>query len=171
MQRCLHCQSQQLDGTIFCSDCGASMLPTSNRRETTASLGFATGATVVQEGVVAVASAASRMAATTCTCLIVVASGRRFVLDGGSSFLVGRADKSRGISPDIDLGPDGGFDAGVSRKHAQVLFRNGSYLLEDLESANGTFLNERPMVAGRPLPLAHGDVVRFGTLTLRVEIG
>ena len=38
MQRCSHCSAQQLEGTIFCSECGASLIAASSRGETTASL-------------------------------------------------------------------------------------------------------------------------------------
>ncbi len=34
-------------------------------------------------------------------------------------------------------------DGSVSRKHAQVTYLNGDYYIEDLESRNGTFLNEQ----------------------------
>ena len=44
MQRCSHCNAQQMDGTIFCSECGAALLTTSSRRETTASLSRAAAA-------------------------------------------------------------------------------------------------------------------------------
>ena len=37
MQICTNCQAKQFDGTIFCSECGASLLPT-RHNETTMSL-------------------------------------------------------------------------------------------------------------------------------------
>ena len=45
-------------------------------------------------------------------------SGRRINLDIGDDLLIGRKDNARGIFPDVDLGLDGGYDAGVSRRHA-----------------------------------------------------
>lgn len=38
MQRCSHCNAQQMDGAIFCAECGATMMPIGHRRETTAAL-------------------------------------------------------------------------------------------------------------------------------------
>jgi two-component system, cell cycle response regulator len=50
---------------------------------------------------------------------------------------------------------------GVSRNHAQIVYRDGAYVLEDLGSANGT------MVSGRRISrhvLQDGDVLQFGPL-------
>lgn len=62
-----------------------------------------------------------------------------------------------GVFPGGPLGmPD------VSRVHAE-LFRNpaGVFILRDLGSKNGTFVNGRP-VGGDGSPLAEGDVIRLG---------
>ena len=50
--------------------------------------------------------------------LQIMNSGRRINLDVADDLLIGRKDNARGIFPDVDLGLDGGFDAGVSRRHA-----------------------------------------------------
>ena len=46
---------------------------------------------------------------------------------------------------------------GVSRRHAQISRRNNQYILEDLNSSNGTFLNGRRLTG--PTPLSSGDVI------------
>ena len=45
-----------------------------------------------------------------------------------------------GRHPDCEVHID---DASVSRRHAKVIFENGSYFVEDMESRNGTFLNNQ----------------------------
>jgi GGDEF domain-containing protein len=50
-------------------------------------------------------------------------------------------------------------DTGVSRRHAQIVPDPGGYLLEDLESANGTFVQGQRV--DRHL-LRDGDVIQFG---------
>ena len=81
--------------------------------------------------------------------------------------LIGRRSPSRGIEPGIDLSAPQ-EDGGVSRKHA-VLERqpDGSYSLTDLESTNGTFVNdfEKPIPPHLPIPLGHGDRIYLGTWT------
>jgi two-component system cell cycle response regulator len=49
---------------------------------------------------------------------------------------------------------------GVSRRHAQILEVNGRYVLDDLNSTNGTFLRGVPVE--RPTELAEGDRVSLG---------
>lgn len=56
-------------------------------------------------------------------------------------------------------------DPEVSRRHARLVFRNGTYHIEDLSSTNGTYINGRRITS--LTPLAHGDVIDFGE-TIRV---
>lgn len=55
----------------------------------------------------------------------------------------------------------------VSRHHAQVVFEQGRYFIEDLKSRNGTFVNEQP-ITGRT-PLANGDHVRICDVTFTFQ--
>lgn len=167
MQRCSHCNSQQLNGTVFCSECGASLIGVGARRETTASLNKAAGA---RSNVEELQPPAPTPVVVTVT-LVVINSGRRLVLEAGEELLVGRKDNQRGIYPDVDLGLDGGYDAGVSRRHAIISPQSGSFVLEDLDSANGTFVNGKRLAPQAPASLRHGDELKFGTLILRFEIG
>ena len=96
-------------------------------------------------------------------------SGRRISLAVNDDLLLGRKDNARGIFPDVDLGLEGGYDSGVSRRHAILARKNDSYVLEDLGSANGTFINGRQLAPARPMRLANGDEIRCGTLLLRIE--
>ncbi|MDG2013114.1 MAG: SpoIIE family protein phosphatase [Pirellulaceae bacterium] len=47
----------------------------------------------------------------------------------------------------------------VSREHARIIQRNGKYLLEDLNSKHGTFLNRR--MIHQPTRLLNGDKIRI----------
>mgnify|MGYP001821580712 FL=1 len=56
---------------------------------------------------------------------------------------------------------------GVSKKHAAITRRNGSYFIEDFNSTNGTLLNnEQISKAG----LSGNDVITIGKHTLFVSI-
>ena len=101
--------------------------------------------------------------------LVIMNSGRRLNLDVSDDLLIGRKDNARGIFPDVDLGLDGGFDAGVSRRHAILSYTDGIYRLEDLGSANGTFINGQRLPPQASATLADGDELKCGTLLVRVE--
>jgi hypothetical protein len=59
-------------------------------------------------------------------------------------------------------------DASVSSRHARILRAGGAFVLEDLGSRNGTFVNGDKVTEKRPL--ADGDVVRFGKVLLTFNI-
>jgi len=101
--------------------------------------------------------------------LQIMNSGRRIHLDIGDDLLIGRKDNARGIFPDVDLGLDGGYDAGVSRRHAILAHHQDIYTIEDLGSANGTFVNGRRLAPQTPTPIEHSDELKCGTLLIRVE--
>ena len=50
-------------------------------------------------------------------------------------------------------------DPKVSRHHAEIVFERGFFVLHDLASANGTFVNAKRV---RVAPLTHGAQVRMG---------
>jgi len=58
----------------------------------------------------------------------------------------------------------------VSRRHAQFFYEGGKWYLQDMESTNGTYHNDRLLRSGR-VELKAGDRIGLGaSLTLRVEI-
>ena len=83
---------------------------------------------------------------------------------------IGRWDADNGIFPDIDLDAYDP-DAKVSRRHARILRRGTSYLIEDLGSTNGTFINRgRRLLPGVPHDLKEGDEIIVGKTFLRFRI-
>ncbi|MBF4461492.1 MULTISPECIES: FHA domain-containing protein [unclassified Rathayibacter] len=84
------------------------------------------------------------------------------------SLLVGRPSVSRGISPQIDCGSD----SGVSRRHCQLSTDGYRWWVEDLQSANGTYvapagapLPQTPVAPGRRRELEDGDRIYVGAWT------
>lgn len=78
------------------------------------------------------------------------------------------------LSEVISLGrnPDNTFiltDDVISAHHATVTYQNGVWWIADLDSTNGTFLNEIPVHA--PTPLDYGDIVSLGNIQFRLERG
>jgi pSer/pThr/pTyr-binding forkhead associated (FHA) protein len=88
----------------------------------------------------------------------------------GSEFLIGRSEKGSTSSLGLDLAPYEGWRRGVSRVHARLHHdkRGAALRITDLNSTNGTYLNERPLSADTPTQLRDGDMIRLGDLTLRI---
>jgi hypothetical protein len=82
--------------------------------------------------------------------------------------IIGRRSASRGVYPDIDL--SGALDdPGVSHRHAKLARAiDGSYVLSDLGSTNGTSLNDEghPLEANVPVALGAGDRILLGAWTV-----
>jgi len=95
--------------------------------------------------------------------------GKQFPLSSAESY-IGRWDADGGIFPDVDLDSDDP-EAKVSRRHARITFSEGSYLLEDLGSTNGTFINRgKRLPKGTREPLRDGDEIIVGKTFLRFQI-
>jgi len=59
-------------------------------------------------------------------------------------------------------------DIQVSRKHARIEFNRGAWLITDLGSANGTFVNR---VQVQQKILSPGDLIQIGELELIFQLG
>ena len=95
--------------------------------------------------------------------------GKQFMLSSAESH-IGRWDADGGIFPDVDLDSDDP-EAKVSRRHARITFTDGKYLLEDLGSTNGTFINRgKRLSAGTRQPLNDGDEIIVGKTFLRFHV-
>jgi CheY-like chemotaxis protein len=84
--------------------------------------------------------------------------------------VIGRKDAARGLIPDIDLGPYEAQQRGVSRKHARMIMRDNRLTLEDLGSANGTYVNGQMLDILRPQRIRAGDHIKLGTLSMQVHL-
>ena len=90
---------------------------------------------------------------------------RRFTFTEGP-VRIGRASASRGLAPEIDLtGPP--LDPAVSHLHAQLLRHDEGWVVVDLDSANGTRLNDaaEPLAAETEIPVKQGDRIHLGVWT------
>ena len=87
------------------------------------------------------------------------------------SNLLGRSDPQSNIFPEIDLSR---FDpeTKVSRRHARIWREGETFLIEDLNSVNGTVINDAVRLAPRqPRVLESGDKLRLGETTLHFLVG
>ncbi|MDQ4025533.1 MAG: FHA domain-containing protein [Actinomycetota bacterium] len=96
------------------------------------------------------------------------APGKAVVIEGtslrGKSFPLG-AELTIGRSDQCHVKVEG--DTYVSSVHARIFPRDGSYMVEDLGSTNGTYLNRRRITA--PAELQRGDRVKVGKTVLEMR--
>ena len=84
----------------------------------------------------------------------------------GQNYL-GRADEK---PVDIDLDDQEPPDrVWSSRQHALITFEAGIMNIEDLNSANGTFVNRGKIHPGQKQSLKPDDVIQIGTVQLKVK--
>lgn len=81
---------------------------------------------------------------------------------------IGRADEK---PVDIDLEDQEPPDRiWCSRQHALITLENSELTLEDLNSANGTYLNRTRIYPGQKKPLNANDVIQIGNVQMKVKI-
>ena len=90
---------------------------------------------------------------------------RAFLRHDGRRVVVAAGGVTIGRSRQCDIVLE---DPNVSRRHAEVTARGGSWVLSDLGSTNGTLLNRRP-VRGSEV-LSAGDEIEIGTSLILFEL-
>lgn len=141
--KCTECQMENIEGAIFCEECGAKLEAAAELQDTAVVAG---GRLVLATG-----------------------DGATVEIPEKDDVVIGREDPISEVFPDIDLTVYGGMESGVSRKHA-VMHRSGEgYTVEDMGSTNGTYINRKRIQPNAPQAVVPGDEVRFGKLSLSVK--
>ena len=144
---CPECGFQNPEAANYCSKCGALLAKDDSGVETTMSY-------VPDEG--EDEAGALEDSAVERPALIVRAGGGRT----GETFPLAGERTLIGRSPDCEIFLD---DVTVSRKHAVVHRREEAFVIEDLGSLNGTFLNKRRIESGE---LNDNDELQIGKYRL-----
>ena len=69
-----------------------------------------------------------------------------------------------GRSPDADLRIQDDY---TSTRHARLLKWNDAWMVQDLDSTNGTYVNDERV--SQPVEIRRGTVVRIGTTTFELR--
>lgn len=80
--------------------------------------------------------------------------GKIFELTG-VSLIVGRRNSLQ--RPDIELG-----DEVISRRHLEIILRDGKYMIRDLNSTNGTMLDDDRILPDKYYELKHNSKIGLG---------
>ena len=84
--------------------------------------------------------------------------------DSGDVLYVYKSAVSIGRDPENDIVIE---DSTVSGKHAILMYKGGAFTLRDLNSSNGTYVNDQKI---SETVISHGDVVRFGQATFKFQL-
>ncbi len=170
---CGNCGELHSDGDVFCEACGYDFLSgTMPSEEGEAEPALASEGNPAAVAIVEVDLAFfERMAFTGVDAPEVIPEPVRIELPP-TDILVGRHSESRGIFPEIDLSTVFGEDSpatdpAVSSSHCRLHRSNNGWTLTDLDSTNGTFLDESndPLKPGTPMSLILGTAFNVGAWT------
>jgi len=181
MVQCPFCQYQNEDGALFCEQCksdlsavpaaaGAMPAMAMDAGPAMAAPVDMGGAPMMAAPVEAPPAPGAKLAADAKPRLVVLRGLKlnvEYPIYEGNNF-VGRADEK---PVDIDLDDQEPPDrVWSSRQHCLISFENGELNLEDLNSANGTFVNRTRVYPGQKRPLTPNDVIQVGTVQLKLKV-
>jgi hypothetical protein len=178
MIRCPHCGNENVEGTMFCEECGEPFLGRElEMPQTTGSVQTARSEHKPDPDLSVSHNDVQRMAhpqasdfnAPEQIVIHIVDPDERFEVDMfDAPVILGRADPGAEFEPDIELTPFGGVKLGVSRRHAIISWSEEGVTIEDLGSYNGTYLNGHLISPHYRRLLRDGDSLTLGELTLRI---
>jgi len=163
---CPNCQHPEINGAIFCSNCGAQLfdghintqkIQTSdplNEIERNTDRIKPTPAIPLQSWI----------------SLNIIESGQILPLAERTEFTLGRSAEGQPIVPDVDLSSYNAYANGVSRLHAAIKLVNNRIVVVDLGSSNGTYLNGVRLSPYIETSVSHGDLIYLGKLKIQVLI-
>jgi hypothetical protein len=164
MNVCPNCQHENIDGTMFCEDCGAQLVSS----DTMITQIIAKDTSLEIEQVDTHDLPADKHNINTWASLHLIESGQILPLADRSEFTLGRVTDAQAIMPDIDLTPYKAYAQGVSRLHTVILREGSHVLIMDLGSANGTYLNGKRIKPNIRQALNHGDLISLGKLKIQI---
>ena len=191
MIKCITCGTDNLEGSQYCDECGTELIKIGNNFEVQGNQpAFSESpiihsASITSVGIPLIIEEPKIEELTEISAnnnkprnknvyakLIIergISVGTEFQLTTDES-QIGRWDADNGVFPDIDLDARDP-EAKVSRRHARILRQNDKFMVEDLGSTNGTFVNRgRRLIPGTPHLLADGDEIIVGKTFLRFNL-
>ena len=103
-----------------------------------------------------------------CLSFFLLNKGEPIALRTEEEFVLGRV-LGPTSEPIMDLTEFDGFAMGVSRRHAMIQANVEKYMLTDLNSSNGTWINGHRLVPTKSYELPNGAVIQLGRIKLVVS--
>lgn len=168
MITCPHCKHQEYVGSLFCSNCGAQLIYPAQKSNQTVIHTQRRGTPHQRAEVDPLYEGSPPYSHG----VYLIEADAFLSLEKKEETTLGRTSPEQVLMPDIDLKPYDGFEKGVSRLHATILYnaeQHTAYVI-DLGSANGTRVNGTPIPAHSEVPIHHNDILTLGKLKIQVII-
>jgi pSer/pThr/pTyr-binding forkhead associated (FHA) protein len=159
MPFCTQCGHENPEDSRFCSNCGAPLRAGGGPGDATSTISISGIEALEGERAAEELSAADQAAVDALppgSALLVVQRGP----NSGSRFLLDAEVTTAGRHPESDIFLD---DVTVSRRHAEFRRDVGEFVVVDVGSLNGTYVNREPVDTA---VLANGDEVQIGKFRL-----
>ena len=162
---CDSCKHENMDGTVFCAECGSQLIgkDMTTRNIATQDLDQIGGIAVEQNEKFQPFEDSDAWGS-----LHLLDTGHVISLTAKNEFTLGRISEGQPIMPDIDLSAYQAYAAGVSRLHAVIKRGVHHMVFMDLGSANGSFINGKRLSPNEEQMLSHGDVVALGKMKIQI---
>ncbi len=144
--KCKECQMENIEGALFCEECGAKLETMSGFQDSISATGGEGTGLVFK-----------------------TADGNKLEIPAKDEVVIGREDPISEVFPDLDLTNFGGAEGGVSRRHAVIHRLGNVHTIEDMGSTNGTYVNKKRIQPHVPQTITPGDELRFGKLAFSLQ--
>ena len=159
---CPQCRAPYTPGELFCENCGAALTGATPMAQPGSASQMMPAAPPSMPSYQPVAPPPMpSFVGPVAMARLIASTGQNYPLSGKTSYLIGREDAVSGNYPDVDTG-DPGLQAGVSRRHAEIIQQGVQWFIKDLNSVNGAWVNNQRLAPNATQPLNPGDTIRLG---------
>lgn len=169
MITCPQCGNKELEGALFCKECGSQLLIETEGQKTSR-IDIESNPSQIPRGRQPIQSSELNFAESlnSLVTLHLVGHDAYIPITEEGEVILGRSSEGQSMIPDIDLGKFKAFQSGVSRMHAAIRLFNNQIMISDLGSSNGTSVNETKLEPYSPHPIKNGDTITLGRMRIEV---
>ena len=158
MIMCRTCQHQEVEGALFCSECGTPLQVMTTQIHTDGMSSVTFDEPSPKRNMSLASGAMS---------LQILEGGQLLLLEDKDELTMGRVSDGQVVMPDVDLTPYRAYEYGVSRLHAVLKKTKGNATIMDLGSSNGTYVNGTRLKSESESSLSHGSILSLGKLKIQ----
>lgn len=163
---CINCKLENPEGMTLCSKCGAVLFIT--KKSDTSTLNELPDVSIEDLNIPPLpklSDIGSNFG------LYVLSHNKTIPLEMRKEYLIGRAIEGKTtVLPTIDLDSYDAYSKGVSRIHATISLKEENIHITDLDSSNGTYVNNVKLIPQQKFPLTYGNIIMLGTLKLQMVV-